>query len=67
MLRKKSAPSHNFLGHIVGKGTLHIDLVKFKVILEQEPPTKVMERAPWPIPLVSNTIPKDQKGAPKSR
>jgi len=41
MLRKKSAPSHNFLGHIVGKGTLHMDFVKFKVILEQEPPTKV--------------------------
>jgi len=32
-----------FLGHIVSKGKLHMDLTKIKVILEWEPITKVTE------------------------
>jgi len=32
-----------FLGHIVGKGKLHIDPAKIKAILEWEPPPKVTE------------------------
>ena len=33
----------SFLGHIVSKGKLRLDMAKRKVILEWEPPTKVIE------------------------
>jgi len=33
----------HFLGHIIGKGRLHMDPAKVKAVFKREPPTKVIE------------------------